>query len=204
VTVSSPLRICMRFVLVTVVLGLFAGCSRAGREESTTSRAAVPSAAPPAEDSTPIRRVVDAQIARFALLRSPPEGLPDRVRRVLRQPSYGMNWSFAQRVPGAPGGTYWLVPGRDTLCLLHARDRHQITSACAPTDVALKHGVVSASLQSGNPPRRLVVGILPSDVQRVTVRTGAVTTTAPVTRGLLILRDARQAPPDEITPVGRT
>lgn len=200
-TVSSPLRICMRFVLAAVVLALVAGCSREAREQPTASRAAVPSASPPVDDSTPIRRVADAQIARFALLRSPPEGLPGTVRRVLRQPSYGMNWSFAQRVPGAPGGSYWLVPGRDTLCLLHARDGHEITSACAPTEVALAHGVVSASLQNGNPPRRLIVGILPSDVQHVTVRTGAVTTTVPVTHGLLILRDAHRDPPDEIDPV---
>lgn len=200
-TESSLFRIGTRFVLAMAMLALFAGCSRNAREQTATSRVAAPSAAPPAEDSTPIRRVADAQIARFALLRSSPEGLPDRVRHVLRQSSYGMNWSFAQRVPGTPDGTYWLVPGRDTLCLLHAGDGHEITSACASTEVALAHGVVSASLQDGNPPRRLIVGVLPSDVRHVAVRTGAITTTAPVTHGLLILRDTHRSPPDAINPV---
>lgn len=202
-TVSSLLRIGTRSVLATVVLALLPGCSRDAKEQPGTSRAAAPSAPPSAEDSTPIRRIADAQIAGFALLQSPPEGLPEAVRRVLRQPSYGMNWSFAQRVPGAPDGTYWLVPGRDTLCLLHAPDEHQITSACASTEVALAHGVVSAALQDGDPPRRLVVGVLPSDVRQVTVHTGGATTTARVRHGLLVLRDAHRSPPDAIDPVIR-
>jgi hypothetical protein len=58
-----------------------------------------------------VLQVQPRQLARFALLRTPPEGLPLSIRRVLHRPVFGINWRLAHRIPAKSEGVYWLVPG---------------------------------------------------------------------------------------------
>src|SRR5918995_6105262 len=65
-----------------------------------------------------IDRLSRQQREAFSLLRSPPEGLPARVTEALHQPSYGMNWRLAQRMPVELPVDFWAVPGRGAICIV--------------------------------------------------------------------------------------
>src|SRR5690349_18928868 len=65
-----------------------------------------------------ISRTQIRQAKAFSILRSPPEGLPKHITRLLRQPIFGINWMLAQRIPTPGRGTYWAIPGNGYLCIV--------------------------------------------------------------------------------------
>ncbi|HKG02151.1 MAG TPA: hypothetical protein VKB03_03150 [Conexibacter sp.] len=149
-----------------------------------------------------IRHVSPVQRANFELLRGAAESLPPVVRRVMRRPTYGMNWSLAQRLPRTVRDNFWLVPGRDILCLVHASGAHEASSSCAPTELALHHGVVAISLRNHGafgPTDRTIVGVMPDRATGAVVHTGVAQTTVPVSRHLFVLRDSVKEAPDNVS-----
>ena len=135
----------------------------------------------------------------FALLRTPPDGIPRDVRQILRVPVSGMKWSLARRIPVSLPGTYWLVPGAKHLCLVATTpDSPAVGTVCATANQALRHGVANTSLDpvSG---KRLIVGVVPDGTRTVRIRSGASTTSARVRHGTFVLRDSVSAPPDRVT-----
>lgn len=161
-----------------------------------------PAPRPSPEAAAPIHRVERSQRNTFALLRGMPEPLPPSIRRVLRKPTYGMNWALAQRVPVPMRGSFWLIPGRHVLCLLHAETVHEASSACAPTKTALAHGVVAASLRKASlvtPARRLIVGVVPDGTTEAVVHTGRMTSRVAVAHHLLVLTDSIKEPPEFVS-----
>jgi len=173
--------------------------SSAGVKPSTVSHPAPP---PSSEAVTPIHSVERSQRIHFALLRGLPEPLPPSIRRVLRKPTYGMNWELAQRLPLSLRGSFWLIPGRHVLCVLHAETLHEASSACAPTKIALAHGVVAALLQEASavtPVERLIVGVVPDGATEAAVHTGRITSRVAITHHLFVLRDSMKEPPEVVS-----
>lgn len=85
---------------------------------------------------------------------------------------------------------------------MHAKTIHEVSTACAPTKVALAHGIAAASLREAGavaPARRLIVGIAPNGVKEAVVHTGEAATTISVTRHLFVLADSMSEPPDVIS-----
>jgi hypothetical protein len=156
-------------------------------------------APPPSSGATnPLHSVDRAQRKHFALLRGVPEPLPPYVRRVLRKPTYGMNWELAQDVPASFRGSFWLIPGRHVLCLLHAETIHEASSTCAPTKAALAHGVVIASLRTASavaPAKRLIIGVVPDGTTEAVVHTGGTASSVAIARHLFVLKDSMKDPP---------
>lgn len=200
-----------RLGLVAVGLALaspLGGCDEdgAGRGASSPSPARQaghrPAPPPALPGATPvIRHAAQDQTENFALLRQEPEPLPLSIRRILRQPEFGANWALARRLPLKLGRTFWLVPGRDVLCLVYPQSAHNVATACAPTDVALKHGVVAVSLRDAGPvapAQRLIVGVVPDGVRRVVVRTGSIASSAAIARHTFVIRDTVNRPPDVV------
>lgn len=139
-------------------------------------------------------------MANFALLRTQPEGLPARVQRVLRAPTFGLNWKLAQRIPVALPGAYWLVPGNGYLCVV-ARESLGVGTTCAPSSEALQHGIASITITPFRPtrgvrPSRLIVGAAPDGTREVLVHTHGAVETAPVVNEVFVSRDSVDAPPD--------
>lgn len=186
-------------------LALAAGAGGCG--DSATSGA--PSAGPAARPSTPqavrvVARAEGRQRARFALLRTRPEGLPATVRQILRRPTAGMGWALAQRIPVALPGAYWLVPGRGQLCVVDrgSLGNPGVGTVCARTAQALVHGVASITVARPHPgaprPARLIVGVAPDGAHEARVHTRGRVERAPVADAVFVVRDATLAPPDEI------
>lgn len=168
----------------------------------TTSTASRPAPPPGSEVTMPVHSIDRAQRTHFALLRGTPEPLPPSVRRILRKPTYGMNWALAQRVPVPMRGSFWLIPGHHVLCLLHAETIHEASSACAPTKIALAHGVVAASLRKARavtPARRLIVGVVPDGTTEAVVHTGRIASRVPIAHHLFVLRDSIEEPPEVVS-----
>lgn len=188
--------------------GISAGCGGQGNapaSSSTRARASTVSrpAPPPFSEATAqIHSVNRAQRNHFALLRGVPEPLPPSVRRILRKPTFGMNWDLAQRVPISLRGSFWLIPGRHVLCLLHAETIHEASSACAPAKTAFAHGVVAASLREASadiPAKRLVVGVVPDGTTGAVVHTGGMMSRVAIAHNLFVLRDSMEEPPDVVS-----
>jgi hypothetical protein len=166
----------------------------------SANRPPAPATSP--EDVPVIRRVGRREQKHFTLLRGEPEQLPLSIRRVLRKPAFGVNWALAHRLPLSLRGSFWLVPGRHTLCLVHAKNIHEVSTACAPTKVALAHGVVSASLRDASaiaPAQRQIVGVVPDGISKAVVHAGNTATRAHVRRHLFVLEDSIDQPPDVVS-----
>jgi hypothetical protein len=200
----------LAFTLLTVAL---AGCegSTAGR----VSRSATPKLAPaittrsrsgidedPYADQV-ISRVQTRQLAAFALLRTPPEGLPPATQRVLRRPIFGSNWRLAQRIPAKAEGTYWLVPGNGYLCVISqgVMGGPGVGTTCASTAQAVVHGIAACSITPPGVPHRvrLIVGVAPDGTRAALVHMRGVITGVSVHGGVFVLRDSTLAPPDFIS-----
>jgi hypothetical protein len=113
-----------------------------------------------------------------------------------------MNWALAQRVPLSLRGSFWLVPGRHVLCLLHAITVHEASSACAPTKIALAHGIVAVSLREASavaPAERLIVGVVPDGVSEAVVHTRGIASRVAIARHLFVLKDSINEPPDVVS-----
>jgi hypothetical protein len=113
-----------------------------------------------------------------------------------------MNWALAQRVPLSLRGSFWLVPGRHVLCLLHAMTVHEASSACAPTKIALAHGIVAVSLREASavaPAERLIVGVVPDGASEAVVHTRGIASRVAIARHLFVLKDSMNEPPDGVS-----
>jgi hypothetical protein len=135
----------------------------------------------------------------FALLRTPPDGIPPRVKQALSDPIPGMSWSLARRVPVSATSAYWLVPGVENLCVVATIPKSPtIGSVCASTGEALRHGIANTSLDPTSG-RRIIVGVVPKGTRAVIVRSGNLTTSVRVRHGHFVLRDSVSLPPDQMT-----
>lgn len=135
----------------------------------------------------------------FALLRTPPDDIPPRVRKALSDPIPGMSWSLARRVPVSAASTYWLVPGVENLCVVATTPKSStIGTVCASTGEALRNGIANTSLDPTSG-RRIIVGVVPKGTRTVLIRSGSLTASARVHRGHFVLRDSVASPPDRVT-----
>jgi hypothetical protein len=135
----------------------------------------------------------------FALLRTPPDGIPPRVKQVLSDPIPGMSWSLARRVPVSATSAYWLVPGVENLCVVATTPKSPtIGTVCASTGEALRHGIANTSLDPTSG-RRIIVGVVPKGTRTVIVRSGNLTASVRVRHGHFVLRDSVSSPPDRMT-----
>jgi hypothetical protein len=155
-----------------------------------------------------IQTAPSSQSSNFSLLRTPPEGLPVEIRRIMRKPTNGTNWDLAQRLPETGFGEFWLLPGNNFICLIARTGKGTLTSisqTCAPTGVALRHGVASVTLRARSlyvPARnnRFIVGVVPDRAAQIVVHTGSFTAKASVEgNGVFRLYDRAVDPPDSLT-----
>jgi len=154
-----------------------------------------------------IARVEPQQLANFALLRTPPEGLPMTVRHLLGDPVFGSNWDFAQRIPAPTSGAYWLLPGNGYMCVVSdgSMGSNTIGTTCARTSKARQHGIAAITVARAVPGSRvkagrLIVGLAPDGADRVDVHTRGSTETVPVRDEVFVLHDLTAAPPDFFAP----
>ncbi len=184
-----------------VTLLLVAGVASCG--------SATPDHAEPRPGSThPAPRVLErlSRIQRhnFALLRTPPEGLPARVRRLVSGSPAAMNPALAQRIPVTVPGSYWLVPGIGQLCVVSEVPwTPGIATICTRTQNAIKHGTgtitfIPAKQAPAGMPRRLLVGIAPDGARTALIRTKSSVAAVPVVNGVFVLRDSLRGPSDSI------
>lgn len=170
---------------------------------------AMPDHAEPHPGSTqPAPRVLErlSRIQRhnFALLRTPPEGLPARVRRLAPGAPAAINPALAQRIPVTVPGSYWLVPGIGQLCVVSEVPwTPGIGTVCARTQQAIKHGsgtltFIPAKQAPSGLPTRLLVGIAPDDTRTALVHTRGSVAAVPVVNGVFVLRDSLRGLSDSI------
>lgn len=168
--------------------------ARSGGASTRTTRTSHDAQLPAAPEG----RISHLLSANFALLRTPPDGIPTTVRRTLRVPVPGMSWGLARRVPGSLPGTYWLAPGVEDICIVAKTPRSpSVGTVCASVNQALRHGIANTSLDpiSG---RRIVVGAAPKGTRAVLVRSDTLTTSVRVHHGYFVLRDSISSPPDQL------
>lgn len=144
-------------------------------------------------------RVSPLLLANFALLRTPPDGIPLAESHALVGSIPGIRWNLARRIPVSLPGTYWLVPGVANICVVaKTPGSPSLGAVCASVTQALHHGVASTSLNqiSG---RRVIVGVVPIGTRTVLVRSRATTSSVRAIHGHFVLRDSVAAPPDVLT-----
>lgn len=191
-------RACASSLVMLLLVAAVASCG-----------SATPDHAEPHPGSTqPAPRVLErlSRIQRhnFALLRTPPEGLPARVRRLAPGTPAAVNPALAQRIPVTAPGSYWLVPGIDSLCIVSEVPwAPGIATICARTQQAIKHGsgtitFIPAQQTPAGMPTRLLVGIAPDDAHTALVRTRGSVAAVPVLNGVFVLRDSLRVPSDSI------
>lgn len=139
----------------------------------------------------------------FSQLRTQPEGLPFDLRRIIRHPPLGANWTLAQRLRIHVKGRFWAVPANDAICIIGQGKDSVIEMTCTTTKAALQHGVAIVSLDqpkvAGEPAARLTVGMAPDGSRTVVIHTGTRTTTGAIANGVFAVRDMATGPPDELT-----
>ena len=151
----------------------------------------------------PISRVQAAQLAAFALLHKPADGVPLGVQGFFRKPVFGSNWKLARRIPAKAEGNYWLVPGDGHLCVISqgVMGNLSVGATCAKTAEVTAHGIATVSISPpGAPDRaRLIVGVAPNGPHEALVHTRGNVAVVPVHRETFVLRDTTLAPPDSIS-----
>src|SRR4051794_12574059 len=149
-----------------------------------------------------LERLSRVQRHNFALLRTRPEGLPARARRLATAPEAAINPALAQRIPVVVPGSYWLVPGIGDLCVVFEVPRTPgIGTICARTHQAIKQGFVTITFTppeqaAAGMPTRLLVGIAPDDARSALVHTNRSVAAVPVVNGVFVLRDSMRGPSD--------
>jgi hypothetical protein len=142
------------------------------------------------------------------LLGTAPEGLPADVEAILREPTYGLNWDLAQRIPTRAPGGFWAVPGRDVVCVLSRQSSEAVASNCARAGHAIAHGIAAILISDGRTPslgeggRRLLVGIAPAEATTMRVYTDGDLRVVKVSNGAFTLRDESDDPPQNMVPAG--
>jgi hypothetical protein len=192
--------------LLAITLGGCGGSSDAS--PSATAKLAPVATTQPRQDAedpyaTPvISRAQSRQLAAFALLRTPPEGLPAATQRILRRPVFGIDWKLAQRIPAKSKGAYWLIPGDGHLCVISQGVMHGpgVGTTCATTSRAVAHGIadISITLPGAAHRVRVIVGVAPDGASEALVHTRGAIAAAPVHGEVFVLRDSTLAPPDTI------
>jgi len=151
-----------------------------------------------------LERLSRTQRHNFALLRTPPEGLPARVRRLAPGSPAAVNPALAQRIPVTVPGSYWLVPGIGQLCVVSEVPwTPGIGTICTRTQNAIKHGsgtmtFIPAKQAPAGMPTRLLVGIAPDGTHTAVVHTKGSIAVVPVVNGVFVLRDSQHGPSDSI------
>jgi hypothetical protein len=178
-----------------------------GESESTASPS--PRSRSDASSTPPIpptiKRPEPLQARSFALLRTPPEGLPAKIARALPSRTHGENFRLAQRIPAPAPPGFWLVPGHDTLCIVSPQEGPPGIN-CTTTEHALGYATgavvfLGAGGPRGTPKRRVFVGVSPDPTRRIRVDTVDASATVPVTAGVYALRDRVIGSPDKLTPL---
>lgn len=183
--------------LVVLVLGIGLTSCGSAAPSKTGSR---PSSTQPAPRV--LKRVSRIQRHKFALLRTRPEGLPARARRLGIVTEAAMNPALAQRIPVILPGSFWLVPGIGYLCIVsEVPGTPGIATVCARTKQAIEQGFGTISFKSigqghDGMPTRLLVGIAPDDARTALVHTKGRVAAVPVVNGVFVLRDSVRAPSD--------
>ncbi len=166
-----------------------------GEQASTRAPQSSPDAPPAASDGEVPQRLS----TNFALLRTPPDGIPSDVRRTLKVPVPGMDWSLARRIPLSLPGTYWLAPGPEYLCIVATTpESPAVGTVCAKAEQALRHGIANTSLDPSSR-TRLIVGVVPNGTRTVIVHSGTSTASVRARNGSFTLRDSVPSPPDQLT-----
>jgi hypothetical protein len=195
------------------LLGFFLVASTAWIAASSSSPAGSSVGAPAGRSSSPtasggrsapaVVRVSISLRNSFALFRTPPEGLPRGLERILPRPArHGIDWNLAQRMPAATLSPMWAVPGRGVICLLERRTGLSAGISCTPTDYALSHGLETILLSPSGSARssRLIVGMAPEGTRAVIAKAGESRIRIPVGKnGVFVRRDGRIDPPDNFT-----
>lgn len=210
ISVAAARRLCAGPLVLLLAAALQAGCggsseggtpSAAKSAPSTTDVRKAGTGAPYA--ATVISRVQPRQLAAFALLRTPPEGLPTTTRRILSGPAFGINWNLAQLIPVKSPGAYWLVPGNGHLCVISKgmMGGPGVGTTCAATAYAIAHGIADISIAPPNVKHRarLIVGVVPIGTREVIVQTHGSISATQVHHGAFVLRDSILAAPNVIS-----
>jgi hypothetical protein len=207
--VKAARRICAGLLPLAFLTVAWTGCGgsasdgpRASTAQASAHTADSRRSAEEAYADRVISRVQPRQLAAFALLRTPSEGLPSSTQRFLGRPIFGSNWRLAQRIPVKAEGAYWLVPGDRHLCVISqgVMGGIGVGATCEATAQAIAHGVadISMPLPGVKHRTRLIVGVAPAGTREVVVHTRGAISTAPVHHEVFILRDSTLAPPDTI------
>jgi len=149
-----------------------------------------------------LERLSRIQRHNFALLRTPPEGLPARIRHLPTATAAAINPALAQRIPVTVPGRYWLAPGVGSLCVVSEVPwTPGIVTICARTQQVIKQGFGTISFApaeqtAAGMPTRLLVGIAPDDARTALVHTKGSVAAVPVVNGVFVLRDSLRGPSD--------
>ena len=193
-----------------VALLLAAGVAACGgsvaRTDATATHAAHTRPMPQA-----IEQPSHLQREHFALLRTRPEGLPARLRDLVRTRDASFNPALAQRIPALLPGGYWLVPDAGQLCIVsEVPGTPGAGTVCGGTRQTIEEGIATISFTPAErapagTPTRLLVGVAPDGTREALVHTHDSVTPVSVVRGVFVLRDSARAPSDfvELRRAGR-
>lgn len=194
--------------LVVAVGGLGLWLAPGGDDRPATAPSPSAEAPPSSPRSAPAaiprpamaKRVETRQARAFAVLRTPPEGVPATVVSPSREVPFGLNTRLAQRLRVAVDGTYWLVPGNGYLCILRVeRPGSPGASSCTTSARALTNGIALTTISPRGYERRIIVGAAPDGARLARVHTSGTVAVAPVVRNAFALTDRAADPPDRVT-----
>jgi len=210
-TVSRRILVCSLSAIL--LLTCFSSCGAPSTKQANfngQNPSSPPEALSSTSDPQAVRvagRVEGQQRANFALLRTPPEGLPTAVQRALGNPVFGSNWNLAQRIPTIASGAYWLLPGNGYMCVVSERSlgSNTINTTCARASQARQRGIAAVTVTrevpgSQSKAARLIVGLAPDGARQVVVHTRGIAETVRVHHEVFVLNDVIAAPPDFLTP----
>ncbi len=203
---------------LVVGMCLLAGCGESKPADSRSGEAAATAKHPPAADTAAgwqqsaepnpddqfslpvVLRTPDRLLANFGLLRTPPEGLPQAITRILHKPAWGSNWALAQRVP-TRSNRVWVVPATGHICLVKDTGTKTVSSTCATVKQARAQGRMTTSLREKQlgAMETITVGVVPDGHPRVDVYTpGSPAASARVVDNTFTLRSDAASPPERL------
>jgi hypothetical protein len=194
--------------LVALLLSLGAASCGSGTSTDATPRTAG-TASRLAPQQHMVERPTRLQREHFALLRTRPEGLPARLRDLVRTRDAAFNPALAQRIPALLPGGYWLVPDAGQICVVsEVPGTPGAGTVCGGTRQAIREGIATISFTRAErapagAPTRLVVGMAPDGAREALVHTHGSVTAVPIVRGVFVLRDSVPAPSDFVGLRGR-
>lgn len=155
------------------------------------------------ESMTAIQRQPRLHREHFALFRSAPEGLPLAIEDTLRRPTHGADWGLGQRLDIAGRARMWVLPARESICLIAEELNEAVSMTCTSITNAIRHGIFSASVSGGRSvpasEQRFIAGVVPDHVRWVEVNTpGSDPRAVSVTDNAFALRDSIRQPPESI------